>query len=120
MFERFEKMTDSQLLSLRNRKNTFQKAVVFVVVVFAMGAAVGFFGGKHANAQGIQLVHSGGVAKDGCHKNNKKKERHWHFKGTSKRGGACIESGGKTIKYQGDWQCANVKTGRVCFRPTKR
>ena len=38
-----------------------------------------------------QLAHSGQLSpKDGCHKQKSAKERHWHVKGTSERGGPCV------------------------------
>ena len=44
--------------------------------------------------------HSGGLAKDGCHKMKAAGERHWHHAGTKNRGGVCIKEGGVTVRIQ--------------------
>ena len=46
-------------------------------------------------------AHSGRLAKDGCHKDNKVGERHWHAEGV-KRGGACVERDGVTVQLTED------------------
>lgn len=36
--------------------------------------------------------HPGGLSsKDGCHRDKKAQERHWHVKGTNDRGGPCVD-----------------------------
>ena len=40
---------------------------------------------------GLARAHSGGLYKDGCHRDKKAAERHWHLKGTADRGGPCVD-----------------------------
>lgn len=49
-------------------------------------------------AAGDAFAHSGGLAKDGCHKDNAAGERHWHIDGTADRGGECVKRDGRTVK----------------------
>lgn len=49
--------------------------------------------------QGLQLAHSGGMSpKDGCHRDKKANERHWHEQGTNKVAGLCVKVDGKSYK----------------------
>lgn len=49
---------------------------------------------------GTAYAHSGGMAKDGCHKDNAVGERHWHVGDSVERGGECIKVDGKTMKVE--------------------
>ena len=44
------------------------------------------------------MAHSGGMAADGCHRDKKAGERHWHIDGGSDRGGECIRRNGETVR----------------------
>ena len=44
------------------------------------------------------IAHPGGLAADGCHKHKAAGERHFHFDGTSERGGECVQRDGRTIQ----------------------
>lgn len=54
--------------------------------------------GALAIGAGGALAHPGGLAKDGCHKDNAAGERHWHVDGTTERGGECVKRDGRTVK----------------------
>lgn len=43
-------------------------------------------------------AHSGGLAKDGCHRDKAAGERHFHFEGTRDVAGTCLKEDGKTVK----------------------
>ena len=64
-------------------------AVAVIALVFALSAL---------DADGAQ-AHSGGLAADGCHKDNAAGERHWHRDGTRDRGGECVKHGEDTYRY---------------------
>ena len=49
---------------------------------------------------GIVHAHNGGMAADGCHKDNAVGERHWHVEDSIERGGECIEVDGETVQLQ--------------------
>ena len=57
----------------------------------------------------IVLAHSGGLAKDGCHRDKAAGERHWHKKGSRERGGPCVKAGGKSYQLDGNRQCARER-----------
>ena len=44
------------------------------------------------------LAHSGGLAKDGCHRDRAAGERHFHFEDTTDVAGTCIKEDGKTVR----------------------
>ena len=46
-------------------------------------------------------AHSGRLAEDGCHKDNKAGERHWHSEGRE-RGGPCVERDGAVKQLTDD------------------
>ena len=54
-----------------------------------------------AAMDGGAAAHSGRLAKDGCHKDNKVGERHWHVEGV-KRGGPCVERDGVVTQLTDD------------------
>ena len=45
-------------------------------------------------------AHNGGMAADGCHKDNAVGERHWHVEDSIERGGECIEVDGETVQLR--------------------
>ena len=63
----------------------------FCIAVGAILLVIGLFMALGAQA------HNGGMAKDGCHKDNKANERHWHFANTKTRAGICSKSGEKFL-----------------------
>ena len=42
----------------------------------------------------LAFAHPGGLARDGCHRDNAAGERHWHLEGTADRAGECIKVDG--------------------------
>ena len=54
-----------------------------------------------AAMDGGAAAHSGRLAQDGCHKDNKVGERHWHVEGV-KRGGPCVERDGTVTQLTDD------------------
>ena len=62
----------------------------------------------------FQIAHAGQLSpKDGCHKHKAAKERHWHKKGTSERGGPCVKVDGKTYKLFRHALCAEARVKLV-------
>ena len=54
----------------------------------------------------IVLAHSGGMAKDGCHRDRKAGERHYHKDGSVERAGPCLKIDGRTWRFAGNAVCA--------------
>ena len=61
--------------------------------------AIGIFALLLAACTMPTWAHTGGLAEDGCHKDNSIGERHWHLPDTSVRGGPCVD-GQKHIVFQ--------------------
>ena len=71
------------------------------LTVFAFGLAIGF-----ALCAGPALAHSGGLAKDGCHKDRTAGERHTHIPGTRERDMVCVTADG--VKFRLPAQCGDL------------
>ena len=54
----------------------------------------------------FQIAHSGGMAKDGCHRDRKAGERHHHKDGSVERAGPCLKIDGRTWRFAGNAVCA--------------
>ena len=54
----------------------------------------------------FQIAHSGGMAKDGCHRDRKAGERHHHKDGSVDRAGPCLKIDGGTWRFAGNAVCA--------------
>ena len=75
-------------------RHTNRIALAAAAFMLAGALAIGVGSAVHA--------HPGGLAKDGCHKDNAAGERHWHIDGTADRGGECIKRDGHTFKMPDD------------------
>ena len=72
----------------------------------ALGAAA-------AELDAIVLAHSGGMAKDGCHRDRKADERHHHKDGSVERAGPCLKIDGRTWRFAGNAVCAAERAAMV-------
>lgn len=59
-----------------------------------------------AELDAILVAHSGGLAKDGCHRDRKAGERHHHKDGSVERAGPCLKIDGRTWRFAGNAVCA--------------
>ena len=94
--------------------HTGRKAHGIKVRIFAAAGFYALIGLAAGLALGVALcpsdafAHSGGLAADGCHKDNSVGERHWHLEGTRERGGECVTVDGTTFRYMMPAEGANV------------
>ena len=62
------------------------------------------------------MAHPGGISpKDGCHKDNKAGERHWHLPDGAERGGECVDGvqiGNCTAVRDTYWKERNHRLGK--------
>ena len=68
-----------------------------LLTMIAVGAMIVMLGAG-IGAMSDALGHSGGLAKDGCHRDKAAGERHWHKPGTKERAGPCIAFEGESVK----------------------
>jgi len=76
--------------------NSLTRRITLAAAGFIVLGALAIAIGSAAHA------HPGGLAKDGCHKDNAAGERHWHIDGTADRGGECVKRDGHTFKMPDD------------------
>ena len=69
-----------------------------IILILAASLAIAAFA-NGCSDEFAALAHSGGLAADGCHKDNAAGERHWHREGTRDRGGECVKRGDETFRY---------------------
>ena len=68
---------------------------------FAKAGRLAVLAGMCAGLAFGAAAHSGRLAQDGCHKDNKAGERHWHVERVQ-RGGPCVERDGVTKQLTDD------------------
>lgn len=66
-------------------------------LAFGIGIAMAMV--ANANA------HSGMVAKDGCHRDKARGERHWHYDGGRERAGQCLKVDGQSYRIMPCERC---------------
>ena len=57
----------------------------------------------------FQIAHSGGMAKDECHRDRKAGERHYHKAGSTERAGPCLKIDGRTWRFKANGLCARER-----------
>ena len=68
------------------------------------------FEAEFDRAVDIILAHNGQLSpKDQCHRHRKANERHWHLKGTTKRGGPCVKVDGVNFKPRNNAICVKAR-----------